>query len=123
MASVEDKVSAREEIEEEKVGKLSPMKTYFTLLKGFIGSGVLFCPKAIEEGGWLFSAIGLFLSYIFTTICIFKLLDSKNSARGTRSYKDVGRKAFGKAGKTIVEILLVVTQVGFVMAYVYFLSS
>lgn len=90
-----DKALVKEEIELEKVGKLSPIKTYFTLLKGFIGTGVLFCPKAIEEGGWLFSAIGLFLSYILTTICTFKLLDSKKFARGTRSYKDIGKRVFG----------------------------
>ena len=58
-----------------------------------------------------------------TTICIFKLLEAKKACRGARSYKDVGRKALGKAGKNIVEILLVTTQVGFVMAYVYFISS
>ena len=42
-----DKLSVRENLEIEKVGKLSNTKIFFTLLKGFIGTGVLFCPKAI----------------------------------------------------------------------------
>lgn len=104
-----DKASVKEVSEMEKVGKLSPIKTYFTLLKGFIGTGVLFSPKAVEEGGWLFSFLGLFFSYILTIICTFKLLDSKKAATGTRSYKDIGKRAYGRAGKLIVEILIIMT--------------
>ena len=118
-----EKRSMREDLEAEKVGKLSPLKTYFTLLKGFLGSSILYSPKAIEEGGWLFSGIGIFLAYIFTSICIFKLLAVKKASRGSRSYKDLGKKAFGVNGRRFVEVLLVVTQTGFVMAYIYFIYS
>lgn len=40
-----------------------------------------------------------------------------------KSFKDVGRKAFGNHGKVMVEVLLVVTQTGFVTSYVYFIYS
>jgi hypothetical protein len=43
------------EIDEQKVGKIGPLKTFFTLMKGFVATGVLFLPKGWKSGGWLFS--------------------------------------------------------------------
>jgi amino acid permease len=39
------------------------------------------------------------------------------------SFADIGYCALGKPGKIAVEILLVTSQIGFVMAGVYFISS
>lgn len=50
------------EIDEEKAGKIGPVKTFFTLIKGFVAAGVLFLPKGWRNGGWLFSTITLLLS-------------------------------------------------------------
>jgi hypothetical protein len=52
----------RSQIDEEHTGKIGPMSTFFTLLKGFVATGVLFIPKGFVTGGWLFSSIALFLS-------------------------------------------------------------
>lgn len=43
----------------EKAGKIGPLKTFFTLFKGFVATGVLFIPKGFRNGGWLFSTIAL----------------------------------------------------------------
>jgi proton-coupled amino acid transporter len=85
-----------DEIEIRKVKLLGPVKTFFTLIKGFICTGILYLPNNIREGGWLFSAVGLFLSYIFTTVCMFKLLDAKKKVVGISSFKDIGMAAYGK---------------------------
>ena len=67
-----------DEIDQRKVKKLGPLPTFFTLLKGFIATGFLYLPKSVAEGGWLFSIIGLFLSYVFTSVCMFMLLEARN---------------------------------------------
>ena len=84
------------------------MQCYFTLLKGFVCAGVLYLPTNVQEGGWGFSCIGLFLSYLFTTLCMFKLLAALKACGGD-SFKDIGVKAYGKTGKVLVEIFLVVS--------------
>ena len=86
-----------DEIEKKKVGKLKNVRTYFTLLKGFVCAGSLYLPTNVKEGGWLFSAIGLFLSYVFTNFCFRQLLNSLKASEGT-TFKDIGVKAYGKTG-------------------------
>ena len=53
----------------EKAGKLGPVATFFTLVKGFVATGVLFLPKGWRNGGWLFSSSALVMSCIFSSIC------------------------------------------------------
>lgn len=67
---------------------------------------MLYLPKNIQEGGWGWSAIGLFLSYIFTTVCMLKLLKSMAACNG-HSFKDIGVKSYGNTGKILVEAFLV----------------
>lgn len=78
-----------DEVDLKKVKKLGPVKTYFTLLKGFICTGILYLPKQVAEGGYLFSIIGLFASYVLTTICMFKLLETRAKLNGG-SFTDIG---------------------------------
>lgn len=66
-------------------------------------------PKNIANGGWAFSAFGLFISYIFTSVCMFKLLEAKAKTPGEGSFTDIGFAAFGKPGKIMVEVLLAFT--------------
>lgn len=55
-------------IDEEQTGKVGPIGTFFTLLKGFVASGVLFLPKGFVTGGWLFSTIALCISCVLTIV-------------------------------------------------------
>ena len=105
-----------------KVQKLSPFRTFFTLFKGFVCTGILYLPNAMLSGGWFFSIFALFLSYFLTTICLYKLLQCK-ILMPNASFTDLGVAALGKGGKIIVDIELFLTQVGCVIAYVYFISS
>jgi proton-coupled amino acid transporter len=105
-----------------KVGKLSIMRTYFTLLKGFICTGILYLPQQFYYGGWGFSAIAMILSYIFTLICALKLMEARKVVNKT-SFTEIGFCAYGKTGRILTEVSLAVSQTGFVCAYVYFISS
>ena len=101
------------------VKKLSPVKTYFSLVKGFIAISVLYSPKNFYNGGWLFSIIAMILGFFLTLICIFKLIESRN-AIGGGSFSDIGYQAFGKKGKIIADVFMATQQIGFVIGMIYF---
>ena len=94
-----------DEIEKKQVQKLGPVKTYFTLLKGFVCTGILCLPNASWGGGWMFSIVAFVLSFILTLVCLIQLLKAKKACNGT-SFTDVGIKAYGNTGKILVEIFL-----------------
>lgn len=77
------------ELEMSQVKKLSPLKTYFTLLKGFIATGVLYMPKNFKNAGWAWGAAAMFISYIFTHICIILLLKTRAMKPGA-SFTELG---------------------------------
>lgn len=56
----------RNEIDEENTGKIGPVGTFFTLLKGFVAAGVLFIPKGFYTGGWGFTSAALLFSCFLT---------------------------------------------------------
>ena len=103
----------------DKVGKIGPFKTFFTLLKGFVATGVLFLPKGWRNGGWLFSTTALIASAVLTIIASLKLLEVRNKYK--LSYSEIGRKAYGLPGKIAVDFYLTFTQTIFVCAYITFI--
>jgi amino acid permease len=44
-------------------------------VKGFICTGIVYLPQEFYYGGYGFSIIALLISFFFTTICSFKLLE------------------------------------------------
>ncbi|KAK6441295.1 hypothetical protein LTR95_002462, partial [Oleoguttula sp. CCFEE 5521] len=48
-------------------GDAGTVKTFFTLLKAFVGTGIMFLPKAFNNGGILFSSITLVMVSIITS--------------------------------------------------------
>ena len=44
----------REEKKKHNVQKLSPCKTYISLMKGFVACAILTLPKSFVNGGWAF---------------------------------------------------------------------
>ncbi|POM71172.1 Vacuolar amino acid transporter, partial [Phytophthora palmivora] len=77
-------------------------KTVFTILKSFIGSGILFLPKGFQND------------------CSNVLL---RNGRTNVSYGLVGEKAFGKVGRVAVNISLVLSQIGFCCSYLIFVEK
>ena len=70
----------KKEVQEQKMGYI---KTFFSLFKGFIGTGILFLPNGFKDGGWLFSIIILIFSVIISYICMDKMIKSKVAHGGT----------------------------------------
>jgi len=110
----------KEEAIKKKVDKLSPVATYFTLMKGFICASILYLPKSFINGGWGFSVICMFISCFITLSCGMLLLDVRNSLNST-SYTEIGRKLYGSWGVTGVNLALAGSQIGFTCSYIYFI--
>lgn len=90
-------------------------------MKGFVCTGILYLPKAFYNGGWGFSSISMFLSFLLTYWCCMRLMDVRQAVGG--SYSDLGYKAMGNTGKYLVDVSLMISQTGFVCAYVVFVCT
>lgn len=106
----------------------SVRKTVFTILKSFIGSGILFLPKAFQNGGMLFSIIGLSISALLSTFCMLRLTTCSNAVMSAYGFSNVsygmlGEKAFGRAGRLAVNVSLVLSQIGFCCSYLIFVQK
>jgi len=107
------------ELDEENAGKIGPIPTFFTLLKGFIAAGVLFLPKGFYTGGWGFTSGALFFSCLLTIFSSVKLIQIRQKYK--LSFSEIGEKAYGLPGKIAVDFFLAFTQTIFVCAYIAFI--
>ena len=85
--------------------KLGNLKIYITLMKGFIGTAVLYLPNSYYSGGYGFSSLALVGSCCLTMWCSTLLLKVKETI-GAKSYPDIGLKCFGEKGRLMTNILL-----------------
>jgi len=79
----------KEEKVQQSVQKLGAVGTYFTLMKGFVCSSILYLPKSFVNGGWLFTSGALIFSCIVTTVAAMLLLEIRQKMNAT-SYSDIG---------------------------------
>ena len=103
-------------------GTVSTFKAFLLLIKSFIGTGILFLPKAFSNGGLLFSIIALMSCGIYSFWCYYILVRSKQ-ATGVNSFGDIGLKLYGKWLKFFILFSLVLTQLGFSSTYCVFTST
>ena len=96
--------------------------TFISLIKGFIGTAILFLPRQVNLGGWFMTTLSLTISAIFTYICAIKLLNAAKDCQG-KDYMDIGFKAYGSLGRNLVGLFLVLSQTGFTVAFIYFICS
>lgn len=102
--------------------KTSTKKTFFLLLKSFVGTGILFLPNAFSKGGLIFSVCALAFFGIYSFWCYYILIKSKVITQ-VSSFGDIGYKLYGTWMKIIILISLAISQIGFSGAYVIFTSK
>ncbi|TKA34190.1 hypothetical protein B0A50_00170 [Salinomyces thailandicus] len=105
-----------------KEGDAGTTKTFFTLLKAFIGTGIMFLPKAFRNGGILFSSITLIMVSIVTTVC-FRLLLQCRKRYGGGGYGELGEAIVGKKLRSLILGSITLSQLGFVCAGVIFTAE
>jgi proton-coupled amino acid transporter len=91
------------------------------LLKSFVGTGVLFLPKAYLNGGMLFSNVVLLFVAILSYYCFVLLVNTRLKIEG--SFGDIGGILYGRWMRNTILASIVLSQVGFVAAYIVFTSE
>ncbi|KAI8323206.1 hypothetical protein GQ54DRAFT_249699, partial [Martensiomyces pterosporus] len=102
-------------------GKASTRKTFFLLIKSFIGSGVLFLPRAFYNGGLLFSTIVMLLTAGIALYSMLLLVECYEKVHC--GYGEIGRRLYGKWMERVVLLSIVVSQVGFSCAGAIFIAT
>ncbi|PSR75067.1 transmembrane amino acid transporter [Coniella lustricola] len=102
-------------------GTASTPKTFFTLLKAFIGTGIMFLPKAFNNGGILFSSLCL-ISIAAVSMWAFHLLLKCRTAYGG-SYGDIGQAIAGDKMRVIILASITLSQLGFVCTGLVFVAD
>ncbi|KAL1972360.1 hypothetical protein VTN31DRAFT_6774 [Thermomyces dupontii] len=91
------------------------------LLKSFVGTGVLFLPRAFLNGGMVFSSIVLLLVSLLSYYCFVLLVNTRLKIDG--SFGDIGGVLYGKWARSVILGSIVLSQLGFVSAYIVFTSQ
>ncbi|KAJ3169710.1 neutral amino acid transporter [Irineochytrium annulatum] len=99
----------------------SAKKAFFMLIKAFVGTGVLFLPKAFSNGGMGFSILLLVIIGGLTLHCMMLLVQTSRTLGG--SFGDLGEKLYGNSMRQLVLWSIAVSQAGFACAYLIFVSQ
>ncbi|KAL4927115.1 putative amino acid transporter [Aspergillus undulatus] len=91
------------------------------LLKSFVGTGVLFLPRAFLNGGMLFSSLVLLAVSLLSFYCFILLVNSRLKIEG--SFGDIGGALYGKYMRRVILGSIVLSQLGFVSAYIVFTAE
>ncbi|XP_048505508.1 proton-coupled amino acid transporter-like protein CG1139 isoform X2 [Athalia rosae] len=112
--------------------------TLLHLLKGSLGTGILAMPKAFDNAGWAVGLIGTLLIGLLCTYCIHLLLKSeyemcRRKKIASLTYPAVAENAlregpnffkrFSKAAPHIINVFLMIYQLGGCSVYVVFIAT
>ncbi|KAI1645289.1 transmembrane amino acid transporter protein-domain-containing protein [Daldinia loculata] len=99
----------------------STKQTFFTLLKAFIGTGIMFLPKAFNNGGILFSSLTMLAVSTVTMLAFHLLLACKAKYDG--GYGEIGHAVAGKFMRGLILFSITMSQLGFVCAGMVFVAE
>ncbi|KAF4972731.1 hypothetical protein FSARC_739 [Fusarium sarcochroum] len=104
-----------------KTGDATTTKTFFTLIKAFIGTGIMFLPKAFRNGGILFSSITLIVLSLVNCGCFRLLLECRQIYGG--GYGELGEAIVGPRFRSLILASIAISQLGFVCAGLIFTAE
>jgi proton-coupled amino acid transporter len=104
-----------------KPGDATLTRTFFLLMKSFIGTGVLFLPKAFKNGGLLFSSIVLVVVSLVSSLAFHLLLQCRTRHGG--GYGDIAEAVGGRRMRSITLASISLSQIGFVCAGIIFTAE
>lgn len=102
-------------------GNTSAFGAVLLLLKSFVGTGVLFLPKAYLNGGMLFSNVVLLIVAAISYLCFILLVQTHDRIGG--SFGDMGGVLYGKYMRVVILLSVGLGQIGFVSAYIVFTAE
>lgn len=113
---------ARHRISHRQPHKSSTFKAVLLLLKSFVGTGVLFLPRAFHNGGWAFSTACLLACGVISYYCFVLLINTKLK-KNVNGYGDLGAAVYGRNMELAILGSIVLSQIGFVAAYAVFTAT
>ncbi|CAI2365133.1 unnamed protein product [Moneuplotes crassus] len=108
-------------LEDHGLVKMGKIQTFFTLPKGFMGTGLLFMPNGYSNAGWMFGTASIVASMVITMVCGLLLIQVADKYKGT--FSELGFLAMGNPGRYICDIVLALSQAGFVTVHIVFISQ
>ena len=105
----------------QKIEKLGTIATSASIFKAFVGLGILFLPNQFYQTGILAMPCIMVGSLILTLYCTKLLLICAEDYGD--SFSEIAENAYGPKMRTLTEILIIMSQMGFCINYVYFISS
>ncbi|OXC64687.1 hypothetical protein AYX13_05965 [Cryptococcus neoformans] len=102
-------------------GTASVTQAVLMLLKGFVGTGILFMGKAFFNGGILFSSIVMLAIAGISLWSFLLLVQAYMKVPG--SFGDIGGELYGNNMRLIILTSITVSQIGFVAAYSIFIAE
>ncbi|TLD24522.1 hypothetical protein E2P81_ATG11858 [Venturia nashicola] len=105
----------------EKKGDAGMMQSFFTLLKAFIGTGIMFLPKAFNNGGIVFSSITMLIVATLSMLAFHLLLQCRTQYGG--GYGDLGQAIGGPKFRSLILASVGISQIGFVCAGIVFVAE
>ncbi|WVQ72930.1 hypothetical protein IAR50_002492 [Cryptococcus sp. DSM 104548] len=102
-------------------GTASVTQAVLMLLKGFVGTGILFMGKAFFNGGILFSAVVMVAIAMISLWSFLLLVEAYMAVPG--SFGDIGGALYGNNMRSIILFSITVSQIGFVAAYTIFIAE
>ncbi|CAL9159755.1 unnamed protein product [Musa hybrid cultivar] len=109
-------------------GLSSQPKTFANVFISIVGAGVLGLPYAFRRTGWVAGALLLLAVAALTFHCMMLIvrtrrrLDLDRSAK-IASFGDLGLAVSGPLGRLAVDVMIVLSQAGFCVGYLIFISS
>jgi len=107
--------------EQGSAGQNTPFGASLLLLKSFVGTGVLFLPKAYLNGGMFFSNTFLLGVAMLSYYCFILLVNTRLRVEG--SFGDIGQMLYGRWLRLLILSSVALSQIGFVSAYIVFTSQ
>ncbi|KAJ6610723.1 transmembrane amino acid transporter protein-domain-containing protein [Mycena sp. CBHHK59/15] len=102
-------------------GNATVPQAVLMLVKAFVGTGVLFLGKAFFNGGILFSSLLFIFIALISLYSFLLLVYTKFVVSG--SFGDIGGALYGPWMRYLILGSIVVSQIGFVAAYIIFVAQ
>ena len=101
---------------------MNASQTFFTIVKGYCESNLLFVPRAFANGGYIFANVQLVVTSSLMILCAVKLVHIAQEHK-IYNYNEVVKRAFGPFGALILDILLVLSCFCFTVAELIFCTG
>jgi len=110
-------------LDEPVKGTASVSRAVFLLIKAFVGAGLLFLPRAFEEGGLAFTTGVMLATALLSWYAYLLLIKARETIKGPASFGDIAMQLYGWKMQWTVQASIALSQYGFVCAYMIFIAS